>query len=145
MKNAGMFNLVLLAVFIALIYFMMIRPQRRRDKEIKDMRAALKPGDEIVTVGGIVGKIVSIKEDVIVIETGARKTKLEMLKSSIGSVTKQGSKAKAEVEIDEAEEAAAPVKAKKVTPKKLGAKKVEAEAVETETTEETEDGENAAE
>ena len=86
MKNAGVFNVVLLVAFIALIYFMMIRPQRKRDKEVSDMRASLKPGDQIVTIGGIVGKVVRIKDDRILIETGSGKTKMEIVKTAVGSV-----------------------------------------------------------
>ena len=84
--KTGLYNIVLILVFIPLIYFMLIRPQRKRDKEVTSMRAALKPGDNIVTIGGIVGKIVRIKDDRILIETGSGKTKMEIVKSAVGSV-----------------------------------------------------------
>lgn len=120
-------NILLMVAFIALIYFMMIRPQRKRDKEVKDMRSALKIGDEIVTIGGIVGKIVKIKEDVVVIQVGADKVKLEFLKSAIGNVTKPNaakSKAAAEkVEEEEEPEVKTHDKDKKISPKKISAKK----------------------
>ena len=77
--KTGLYNIVLILVFIPLIYFMLIRPQRKRDKEVTSMRAALKPGDNIVTIGGIVGKIVRIKDDRILIETGSGKTKKKKL------------------------------------------------------------------
>ena len=104
--KTGLYNIVLILVFILLIYFMLIRPQRKRDKEVTSMRAALKPGDNIVTIGGIVGKIVRIKDDRILIETGSGKK-----------------------EDKQPEEKAEPAeethvnRSKKVTPKKLGAKK----------------------
>ena len=124
--KTGLYNIVLILVFIPLIYFMLIRPQRKRDKEVTSMRAALKPGDNIVTIGGIVGKIVRIKDDRILIETGSGKTKMEIVKSAVGSIV-----GKQEAEKKEPEEKAEPAeethvnRSKKVTPKKLGAKKAD--------------------
>ena len=66
---------VLLFVFM---YFVMIRPQRKRDKENREMLAALKVGDEITTIGGIVGTIVKVKDEKIVIETGTKTEKQPM-------------------------------------------------------------------
>ncbi len=57
-------------IIIVLLYFMMIRPQRKRDKELKEMIAAMKVGDKVVTIGGICGKISKIKDDFVVIQTG---------------------------------------------------------------------------
>lgn len=122
--NAGMFNIVLLVVFITLIYFMMIRPQKRRDKEITDMRSSLKAGDQIITVGGIVGKIVRINDDRILIETGSNKTKMEIVKTAVGSVIKKtdSSDKEKQVEPKVEEEVKTSNRNKKITPKKLGAK-----------------------
>ena len=125
--KTGLYNIVLILVFIPLIYFMLIRPQRKRDKEVTSMRAALKPGDNIVTIGGIVGKIVRIKDDRILIETGSGKTKMEIVKSAVGSVV--GKQESDKNEDKQPEEKAEPAeethvnRSKKVTPKKLGAKK----------------------
>ena len=77
---AALANLIPLILLIVVMYFLMIRPQKKKDKQIQDMRKALTVGDEIVTIGGIVGKIISVKEDEIVIETGADRTKLTMKK-----------------------------------------------------------------
>ena len=126
--NAGMYNLILLIAFLALMYFLLIRPQRKQDKEIKAMRASLKVGDEIVTIGGIVGKIVRIKEDRILMETGTSKMKIEILKSAVGSVVGKKAEEKAAEAKDqkaEEEEKPAPRRDKKVTPKKLGGEKTE--------------------
>lgn len=122
--NAGMFNIVLLVVFISLIYFMMIRPQKKRDKEITDMRSSLKAGDQIVTVGGIVGRIVRINDERILIETGTNKTKMEIVKTAVGSIIKKNSEPEKEkkTESKPEEEVATPNRNKKITPKKLGAK-----------------------
>jgi preprotein translocase subunit YajC len=65
---------------------MMIRPQKKKEQQIREMRDALRVGDQVVTIGGIYGKILKVKEDVITIEVGSAKTKLEMTKWSIGSV-----------------------------------------------------------
>lgn len=77
-----LFPILLIVIFVVLI----IVPNRRREKKFKDMLSSLKVGDNIKTIGGIYGKIVSIKEDLITIETGPDKTKLLMAKSAIGTV-----------------------------------------------------------
>lgn len=66
----GLINILLLVFVIALMYFMLIRPQKKREKETKAMLDALKVGDKIVTIGGICGKVVKIKDDFVIIETG---------------------------------------------------------------------------
>lgn len=82
--------LPLIAIFV-IFYFFMIKPQKKKEKEIKDMRSNLKVGDNILTIGGIYGKIVLLKEDYVVIETSGDKTKMEMTKWAIGSVVKDKS------------------------------------------------------
>lgn len=77
--------LPLIAIF-GVMYFLMIRPQKKREAEIKDMRSNLKIGDKIITIGGIKGKIVLIKEDYLVIETSGNKTQMEIMKWGINSV-----------------------------------------------------------
>ncbi|MBQ7087077.1 MAG: preprotein translocase subunit YajC [Clostridia bacterium] len=69
-----------------LFYFVLIRPQKKREKEEKAMLNALKVGDNVVTIGGITGKIISIKDDLLVIETGADRVKLNFQKWAIRSV-----------------------------------------------------------
>lgn len=68
-------SLVLLLVFF---YFIFIRPQRKKDKETQEMRKSLQVGDEIVTVGGIVGIVVSKKDDTILLETGGNKNRMRI-------------------------------------------------------------------
>lgn len=73
--------LVQIAPFILLIgvfYFVLIRPQQKRDKETQKMRNSLQVGDEIITAGGIVGLVVTIKEDTVVIETGGDRSKIRI-------------------------------------------------------------------
>lgn len=74
--------IILLAVF----YFLLIAPQRKKEKKIREMRANLKEGDEVVTIGGVMGKIVAVKDDVLTVEVGADKVKLRFARWAIGNV-----------------------------------------------------------
>ncbi len=73
---------------IGVMYFVMIRPQRKKEKETQKMRSEVQVGDTITTIGGIVGIIVSIKDDTVLIETGADKAKLRFKKWAINEVEK---------------------------------------------------------
>jgi len=79
-------TLIMIAVFGALMYFMLYRPQKRQQRAVEDMRKSLKVGDEISTAGGILGKIIQIKDDFIVIETGNDRTKLKITKWAVRAV-----------------------------------------------------------
>lgn len=70
--------LIPLVIMFVLLYFVAIRPQKKRDKEMKEMQESLQVGDEVVTGGGIVGIVVSVGEDTVVIETGGAKHKLRI-------------------------------------------------------------------
>ena len=70
-------------VVIVVFYFMLIRPQQKKDKEDRAMRENLEIGDEIITAGGIVGLVVSIKEDTVVIETGSDRSKIRIAKWAV--------------------------------------------------------------
>ena len=70
-------------VVIVVFYFMLIRPQQKKDKADRAMRENLEIGDEIVTIGGIVGNVVSIKEDTLVIETGSDRSKIRIVKNAV--------------------------------------------------------------
>ena len=70
-------------LLIVVFYFVLIRPQRKRDKETQRMRNNLQVGDEIVTVGGVVGLVVSIKEDTVVVETGGDRSKIRIKRWAI--------------------------------------------------------------
>ena len=75
--------IVLLFVFL---YFFMIRPQKKQEKEAANMRNNIVVGDEITTIGGIIGKVVSIKDETLVLETSRDGTKIRILKSAVRSV-----------------------------------------------------------
>ncbi len=108
-----------LILIFAALWFFMIRPQKKRDNETKRMRNSLQEGDEIVTIGGIVGKVLNVKEDSVVVYVGSDKTKIEFKKWAIGEVSKKTEKSvKAEAAKEEAEEPAEPKKKiKKLTRK----------------------------
>ena len=71
---------------LIVMYFVMIRPQKKQEKEQNNMRNNLAVGDEITTIGGIIGRVVSIKEETCVIETSHERTKIRILKSAISRV-----------------------------------------------------------
>lgn len=74
--------LPMILIFI-LFYFLLIRPQKKREKEIQKMREAIEVGDEIITAGGIIGRLVSIKDDTIVIETAGDRSKIRLARWAI--------------------------------------------------------------
>ncbi|MCI5925029.1 MAG: preprotein translocase subunit YajC [Oscillospiraceae bacterium] len=76
-------QIVPFVLLIVVFYFVLIRPQRKRDKETQRMRNSLQVGDEIVTVGGVVGLVVSIKEDTVVLETGGDRSKIRVKRWAI--------------------------------------------------------------
>jgi preprotein translocase subunit YajC len=76
-------------LLIPVLYFLMIRPQQRRQKQWQEMLAGIKTGDRVTTAGGIRGVILSIKDDTIVIRVAPDNLKLEVAKSAIASVTTQ--------------------------------------------------------
>lgn len=79
-------GLILPIAFLVIFYFLVIRPQQKRDKKIKEMRNNLNLGDEVVTIGGIHGKIIKIKDEIVTIEVGSDKIKFNIAKWAIGNV-----------------------------------------------------------
>lgn len=79
-------NLLPFVILIVFFYFVIIKPQKKREKQTREMLAALKVGDEIVTIGGVVGRIVTIKDEVITIEVGADRVKIPFERSAIRNV-----------------------------------------------------------
>ncbi len=78
-------SLILILVMMVAFYFLLIRPQKKRDKEAREMLAAIKKGDKIVTIGGIRGTITAVKESTVVVKVDEN-TKIEFNKSAISSV-----------------------------------------------------------
>ena len=79
-------TLIIMGVMIVFFYFFMIRPQKKQEKKDAEMRNSLAIGDEVTTIGGIIGKVVSIKGETFVLETTKEKTKIRFLKGAVRSV-----------------------------------------------------------
>ena len=78
--------ILMLVLMFALLYFFMIRPENKRKKQAEEMRNSLKKGDWLTTIGGIYGRVVSITDRTVVIETSEDRVRMEFVKSAIGSV-----------------------------------------------------------
>ena len=118
-------SLIMIGGLLVVFYFFMIRPQKKQEKKDSEMRNSLQIGDEVTTIGGIIGKVVSIKDETFVLETTKDKTKIRFLKGAIRSVDVKAADLAAQVIETQAEEAApaeetAPVEA---APEKKSKKK----------------------
>ena len=125
----GTSQILFLVVFIAIMYLLLIRPQRKKEKAINLMRNNLRAGDEIVTIGGICGKIVKIRDETLTIQVGADKIKFEVMRWAISRVVESselssGSRRRAAAEDDE------PGDRKKAMPKKMKRASAKEEAAE---------------
>ena len=110
--NSGMTSSILMIVaMFALMYFLMIRPEKKRKQQAENMRNALKKGDSIVTIGGIMGKVVSVTDETFVIETSEDRVRIEFVKDAVSS--NETANARAAEEAKKAEEAKAKAKAAK--------------------------------
>ena len=106
-----MSTLVMLVLMVAVFYFLLIRPENKRKKEAEQMRSAVKNGDEITTIGGVIGTVVDVKEDKFVLETSADRVRIEFAKWAISS--NETAAAAAKEEAKKAQEAKAKAKAAK--------------------------------
>ena len=77
--------LPMLLIMFGIFYFVLIRPENKRKKEAENMRSNVKVGDKVTTIGGIIGTVVSVKEDKFVLETGADQVRIEMAKWGIST------------------------------------------------------------
>lgn len=75
-----------LAIIVIVFYFFILRPQKKQDKEVAEMRDSLGLGDIVITAGGIVGRVIRIKDDMLLIETGGNKTRLQIEKRSVREI-----------------------------------------------------------
>ncbi len=80
------YTILMLIVMVAIMYFLMIRPENKRKKKAQEMRDSLKKGDIITSIGGIIGRIVSVGKDTIVIETSDDRVRMELTKWAVSSV-----------------------------------------------------------
>ena len=79
-------TLIMIVLMIAIFYFLLIRPENKRKKQAEEMRSSLKKGDWLTTIGGVYGRVVSITDRTVVIETSEDRVRVEFLKSAIGQV-----------------------------------------------------------
>ena len=89
---------IMIVAMLAIMYFLTIRPQRKRQKEEQTMRDNIQVGDEITTIGGIMGRVVTVKEDALIIETGADKIKLKISRWAVSTNNTANEKLAAERE-----------------------------------------------
>lgn len=148
--NQQLVTLMPLILLIVIMYFLLIRPQKKREKAVTAMRNSIKVGDEVITIGGICGKIVKTKDETLTIQVGADKTKFEIMRWAVSKVVtdepaSSSKKARREEPQEDVQKDEAP---KKVLPKRM--KKAEeapldeapsAEPVETEAVEEADNKE----
>ena len=84
--GGGMSSILMIVVMVAIFYFLLIRPENKRKKQAEEMRSSLKKGDWLTTIGGVYGRVVSITDRTVVIETSEDRVRLEFLKSAIGQL-----------------------------------------------------------
>ncbi len=87
--GGGLSMIIMMVALIAVFYFFMIRPENKRKKKAQEMRDNLSVGDTITTIGGIIGKIVAVRDNTIVIETSDDRVRMQLTKWSVSSVGKQ--------------------------------------------------------
>ena len=112
MNNGMTSSILMIVLMFALMYFLMIRPEKKRKQQAENMRNALKKGDSIVTIGGIMGKVVSVTDESFVIETSEDRVRMEFAKWALNSnatqqeaaPAKKGKKAEEPVAEETAEE-----------------------------------------
>ena len=145
----GQLSMILpLIILLLVMYFLLIRPQKKREKEVNAMRSGVQVGDEIITIGGICGKIVKTKEESLVIQVGADKVKFEIMRWAVSKVVEEGKKPangkpeKYEADEEEAEvKKAKPKRMKKAAPVEEPVEEVVEEAVADEVVEEAAEAE----
>lgn len=98
------YTILMIVVMLAIMYFMMIRPENKRKKKAQEMRDSLKKGDVITSIGGIVGRIVSVSKDTIVVETSDDRVRMELTKWAVSSVGVQSGEQPEEKKEDKKEE-----------------------------------------
>ena len=109
--------LIMIVIMVAIFYFMLIRPENKRKKEAEQMRSAVKTGDRVTTIGGVVGVVVNVKDDKFVLETGADQVRIEFAKWALSSNETAAENAQAEAK--KAQAAKAKEKAAKKAEKNL--------------------------
>ena len=126
----GLATLWPLLALIVIFYLLLIRPQKKKEKAVTAMRNALKVGDEIVTIGGICGKVMKVKEETVTISVGADKTKFEIMKWAVSKVVSESETTSSSITDSEPlyeDEEENDIQVKKSLPKRIKKKESEQE------------------
>ncbi|MBR5187044.1 MAG: preprotein translocase subunit YajC [Clostridia bacterium] len=86
---SGLLSLLIFPLLLVIMYFFMIRPQRKQEKEAAAMRDSLSVGDEITTIGGIIGRVINVKDDTFVLETTRDRTRIRFERSAIKRIDRK--------------------------------------------------------
>ena len=78
-----LWTVIPLGLMLVFFYFLLIRPEKKRAKKEKEMRENLQVADEVVTIGGIIGRVLSVKDDTVLIETGSDRNRIRVLRTAI--------------------------------------------------------------
>jgi len=136
----GMMTFLPLILIVVVFYFILIRPQNKKNKQVQQMRSAIKRGDRVTTIGGFIGKVVRIREEVITVEVGSDKTRLDIMRWGISKIEEPGSETvKAAKSKDRDEEPDDKEEKPKQKPKKLEGPKKAKEPEEDDVDDEDED------
>ena len=111
-QDNGLSMIIMIVIMIAMVYFMMIRPEKKRKKEAEEIRSSIKNGHRVTTIGGIVGTVVDVKEDTFVMETSADRVRIEFNKWALSTNDTLVEESKAETKRREEEKAKAKAKKK---------------------------------
>ena len=86
---SNILTLLMIPLLLIIMYFVMIRPQRKQEKEANNMRNSLSVGDEITTIGGIIGRVVNVKEDTFVLETTKERTRIRFERTAVKRIDRK--------------------------------------------------------
>ena len=92
MDNNMIISIVYMVALFAIFYFLFIRPQRKKEKQLNDLRASLEVGQMVTTIGGMLATVAKVEDDFVVLEVGPNRTKMPFKKWAIASVEKQENK-----------------------------------------------------
>ena len=134
----GMMSFLPLILIVVVFYFILIRPQNKKNKQVQQMRSSIKRGDRVTTIGGFIGKVIRIRDEVITIEVGSDKTRLDIMRWGISKIEEADSEAVKSTKSKERDEETEEKKPKQ-KPKKLAAPKKDKESAEDDDYDEDED------
>lgn len=89
MSSAQTENLIYMGILIVFMYFIFYLPQKKKDKQVSEMQKTLKVGVDVVTIGGIIGRVINVTEDKVTIETSAEQTKVDIYKWALKEIIEQ--------------------------------------------------------